>query len=86
MDKLIKLSMKGKEEFTWSVAVGEEVDGALKECKKSFILFLLFWFSSMSLSLFLVFAVISYWKATVLVWDVSFWRRGHEAMMKNSYC
>jgi hypothetical protein len=52
MDKLIKLSMKGKEEFTWSVAVGEEVDGALKECKKSFILFLLFWFSSMSLSLF----------------------------------
>jgi len=59
MDKLIKLSMKGKEEFTWSVAVGEEVDGALKECKKSFILFLLFWFSSMSLSLFFVFAIIS---------------------------
>jgi hypothetical protein len=31
----------------------------LKECKKSFILFFLFWFSSMSLSLFFVFAIIS---------------------------
>lgn len=41
-DKLIKFPMKGKEEFTSSAAVGEEVDGALKECKKSFILFLLF--------------------------------------------